>query len=164
MDFSNQSVLDLTDKYDNLVVLKTCSKALGCASIRLGFAVSSKEIADVLNALRPPYNINSFTQTVGRLILSDTDYKSRCVDMIIESRNHLYQQLLQLAEETEIGKVYPSETNYIYIETDQACSIWEELKRRSILVRCLEKGLRITAGTKEDNFILIKALNEIMNM
>lgn len=65
MDFAEGSVLDVVEKYHNLIVLKTCSKALGLAAIRLGFAAACKELTDILHALKSPYNVNSLTQAVG---------------------------------------------------------------------------------------------------
>ncbi len=90
MDFSTESVLNLVGEYDNLLILKTCSKALSCAAIRLGFAVSSREITKVLNALRPPYNLNSISQALGCLIFSEPEFTRKSVDQINESRNYLY--------------------------------------------------------------------------
>jgi histidinol-phosphate aminotransferase len=162
MDFSDQSVLDVAGKYNNLAVLKTCSKALGCAAIRLGFVVSSKEIIDALNSLRSPYNLNAITQAIGCLILSKPDYIKQSIIALAQSRDYLYKGLVNLAEEGEIIKVYKSETNYIFIETDFASDIYQELLKRSILIRKLGNALRITAGTKEENDILIAAMQEIL--
>lgn len=70
MDFAEGSVLDVIEKYNNLIVLKTCSKALGLAAIRLGFAAAGRELTDILHALKSPYNVNSLTQAVGCAILT----------------------------------------------------------------------------------------------
>ena len=76
MDFSTGSVLDVVDRYDNLIVLKTCSKAFGMAAIRLGFAVSHPTLAIALKAAKPPYNVNSMTQAIGCLLFDNPDYPS----------------------------------------------------------------------------------------
>ena len=68
MDFSDQSVMKVAEKYDNLIILKTCSKAWGMAAIRLGFAVSSKKIIRALHCVRSPYNVNALTQAAGCVI------------------------------------------------------------------------------------------------
>lgn len=162
MDFSDQSVLDLTGQRDNLVVLRTCSKALSCAALRLGFAVSSKEITDVLNSLRPPYNINSLSQAAGCLILSKQDEIGKTISKIVHARDELYHSLLAFAENEKVKKVCRSDTNFIFLETDHGDFLYEELKRRSILVRSFGKAIRITAGNQEENRALILALEEIL--
>ena len=162
MDFSTESVLDLVEEFDNLIVLKTSSKALGCAAIRLGFAVSSREIVKVLNALRPPYNLNSVTQAIGCAIFSEPEFIKESVSRIIESRNYLYQGIKSLVN-SKIEKIYESETNYIYIKTKFAKHIYEELCKRSILIRKFDNSLRITAGTISENDEVIKSVKEILD-
>ncbi|MDD4584058.1 MAG: histidinol-phosphate transaminase [Eubacteriales bacterium] len=163
MDFSNQSILDMAGKYENLIILKTCSKALGCAALRLGFAISSKKMIQDLNNIRSPYNLNSLTQAIGCLILSKPDYIRRSINAIVQSRDQLYNKLQYLVQNRKINRIFPSETNFIYLETDYADWIFEELKKRSILIRKLDRSLRITAGTKMENERLIIALEEILN-
>lgn len=163
MDFSDQSVIGLAEKYDNLIVLKTCSKAFGCAAIRLGFAVSSGKITGILNALRPPYNLNSYTQAIGSLILSDDEFREKSVLSIKQSRDQLYKGLLSLFTDERLGQVCRSQTNFIYIRTKYAAQIFNELRKYSILVRHLGDSLRITAGSYDENEALISAMSEIIN-
>ena len=73
MEFSpNESVLDLTGQYDHLIVLKTCSKALGLAGLRLGFAVADKTLAKALQAVKSPYSVNALSQAVGEAVLENS--------------------------------------------------------------------------------------------
>jgi histidinol-phosphate aminotransferase len=162
MDFSDQSVLDVIEDYSNILVLKTCSKAISCAALRIGFAVSSKKIIDVLNSLRPPYNVNSLSQAVGKLILSKSGYLKANIERLKKNRDDLFDMLLQFKGENTLKKIHRSDANFILIESDLRDYIFEELKRRSILVRLFESGLRITVGSEKDNRILIAALKEIL--
>lgn len=88
MDFYNQSVSDLISKYDNLLITKTCSKALGLAGIRVGFLGSNSKNIDKIEQIRSPYNVNSLTQNIATEILSypkllqNTLKKSNAQEMI----------------------------------------------------------------------------------
>ncbi len=162
MDFSDQSVLKVAEKYDNLILLKTCSKAWGMASIRLGFAVSSKKIVAALHCVRSPYNVNALTQAIGCVIFSHPDYIKTAVEEIKKSREHLYHGLLQLEEKGSVRRVMKPDTNFVLIELEDAGLVYDELKKRSIIVRRLGDYLRITAGTKKENEVLLRALFEIV--
>jgi len=162
MDFSDQSVIKNAEKLDNLIVLKTCSKALGLAAVRLGFAVSSKEIVRALHAVRSPYNVNALSQAVGCVIFSNPDYIRDAVERIKKSRDHLYRGLLPLEGKGGVRRVIKPDTNFVFLEMADAGSAFEELKKRSIIVRRLGNYLRITAGTEAENEALIQALSEIL--
>ena len=160
MDFSDQSVLDLVNEYDNLLVLRTCSKAFGCAGIRLGFAVGSKEVAAAVDSVRPPYNLNSLTAAIGTLIYSKKEYIADAIRSIKAGREQMYRDLLLLEGEGLVGKVHQSHTNCIYIETEKAEQIYEELRKRSILIRKFDKALRVTIGNELENKSFLLALKE----
>ena len=161
MDFSNQSIMKVAEKYDNLILLKTCSKALGMAAIRLGFAVSSSKIIRALNSVRSPYNVNALTQAIGTVIFSNPDYIKRSIGEIKKSRTYLYEGLLPLEGETGIKRVVEPETNFVFVELENAEFVYNELKKKSIIVRKQGDYLRITAGTQKENDRVIQALGEI---
>lgn len=162
MDFSDQSIIKVADKYDNLILLKTCSKALGLAAIRLGFAIASKPIAQALHAVRSPYNVNAVTQAIGRVIFSHPDYIKKSIEEIKTSRDQLYSGLLQLQPNDSIRWIVKPDTNFVFIELSNAEYVYNELKKYSIIVRRFGDFLRITAGTKEENDALIQAISEIL--
>ncbi len=162
MDFSDQSVLQDAPMKDNLIVLRTCSKALGCAGIRLGFAVSSKKISHVIQGLRAPYNLNALSEATGRIVLSDEKYIGDSINRILVNRNALYEGLKALGQNSMIKRIFSSATNYICIETDFAEEIYTALKTHSILVRNLKTMLRITVGTTEENRAVLDAMREIV--
>lgn len=162
MDFSNQTMLNNGENPDNLVVLRTCSKAMGCAAIRLGFSVSSQTIANTLHALRPPYNLNSITQAIGCVILAEESYLKDALTQILASRDQLQSSLVALTDGRILQRTHPSDSNYLYVESEWADDIYHRLKRRSILVRNFGCALRITAGSPKENEELIEQLTEIL--
>lgn len=152
MDFSDQGLLSEFQNYDNLIILKTCSKAIGMASVRLGFAVAQKRLIDVLQAVKSPYNVNALTQTVGTVIFSHPEYIDSSVQRIIESRDDLYAHLCAIAAEFsgEFEPVKP-DTNFVYVRCKNAKGIFEFLKEKGIVVRLMGDCLRITAGRNYEN-------------
>ncbi len=160
MDFWNESILSEVNDYDNLIVLKTCSKAVGLAAIRLGFAVANRTLTRAINAAKSPYNVNTLTQEIGKIILSNREYIEKSKAEILESKEALYESLCRYNGEN--FKVLESKTNFIYVKTSRAKEIFEKLKDCSIVVRCFGDGLRITAGTKEENDRLMSCLSKII--
>lgn len=163
MDFASSSVIDEVCEFDNLIVLKTCSKAVGLAAIRLGFAVSNPTITNALLSVKSPYNVNSLSAAIGEAVLSDTEYLSSCVQKIIFSRDQLYNELLKLHIRSHVfDEVYRTQTNFVFIKTNYSKAIFKALCRRGIVVREFDGFLRITAGTRVENEKLITATEEIV--
>jgi len=163
MDFSDQSILDVCHTFDNVIVLKTCSKAIGLAAIRLGFAIANDTITTALRAVKSPYNVNAITQSIGDIVLSDIDYINACTKEIIENRDYLYNKLISLQQRyNAFETIYKTTTNFVYIKTDKAKYIFEELLKHSIAIRNMGEYLRISTGSKQDNDKLIKTLEEIL--
>lgn len=164
MDFWDQSILDKVPELDNLIILKTCSKAIGLAAIRLGFAVASPTITNALRAVKSPYNTDSLEQAIGTVILSEKELLDELCTEIVESRNELQNELEALAVKyTKLEKVFKSVTNFIFIKTASAKEIHSKLLERSIAVRFMGNYIRISAGTKEENNAVISALDEILS-
>lgn len=163
MDFWDQSLLSEVNEYDNLIVLRTCSKAFGMAAIRLGFAVTNQTLTGAIKAVKSPYNVNSVTQTIGSAILNEKELSKAALTEIIESKNVLYQGLKKLERiNPNQFNVYDSCTNFVFIKTSRAKDIYEYLLHNSIAIRFMGEYLRITAGTKEENAEILSRLNEII--
>ena len=163
MDFADESILRSAHLCDNLIVLKTCSKAVGLAAVRLGFAVAGDRLTKALRAVKSPYNVNELTQSVGYQVLSDQAYVVDCTEKIIRSRDALYGGLMNLyATHRILQTVYPTSTNFVYIRTRYAKAIFQALLERSIAIRYMGDYLRICAGTKEENQAVLEALDEIL--
>ncbi|MDR2532804.1 MAG: aminotransferase class I/II-fold pyridoxal phosphate-dependent enzyme [Oscillospiraceae bacterium] len=160
MDFwdESESMLSEATDYSNLIVLRTCSKSCSLAGIRLGFAVAGEKITHALRTMKSPFNVGVLTQAIGAAALSDAEGYKRSVQAVKKSTLCLYNALTEL---NMFGRIFETRTNFIFIKTERAREIYEELLRKSIAVRCFGGYLRISAGTEEENSALICALSEI---
>lgn len=165
MDFWDESVLGYAEKSDNLIVLKTCSKAYRMAGIRCGFAVAGSHITAMLRTVKSPYNVSSLTQLFASCVLENPNAIKSAIATILEERDYLYAGLCRLAESSKIAlEPIESKANFVYVRCAEAAAqdIFLRLKERSIVVRRLGEGLRITAGSREENDALLAALNNIL--
>ena len=163
MDFWDQSVLNEVFNFSNLIVLKTCSKAIGLAGVRFGFAVSSKLNTNALRAAKSPYNTDSISQKLVEITFLHKDLLKENINTIIDNTNDLYQKILLIKEEYAIiNQVYKPATNFVFIKTDKSDEIYNYLLKNSIAVRCFNGFLRITAGTKYENDMLVKSFRQIV--
>lgn len=160
MEFWDQSVMDKVCDYDNLMVLKTCSKAFRMAGIRCGFCVANKKLSDILLAVKSPYNVNSMTQAAATAILSHPEQLDAAIEHIKKSCRDLTEELLDLARQfPDKMTVRKTCTNFAYIEMPDGSAqrMYEALKREGIIVRCFGSFLRVTAGSPEENAKFIRA-------
>lgn len=163
MDFWGESVMDEVKNYDNLIVLKTCSKAFGMAGLRVGFAAAGETVTNALRQAKSPFNIDVVTQVIAKNILMEKELLRSCTDRIIQSRKNLNKMLGEFAAESIlIDKVYESTANFIFMRSKFAEKIYGGLLEKSISIKKVGANhLRITAGSEEENEALIKALNEM---
>jgi histidinol-phosphate aminotransferase len=163
IDFSDKpSFIKMVDKYPNLIVMQTFSKAFGLAAVRVGMAFSNPSIITYFNKLKPPYNISTVNQNaVLRKLKSIEKYKSQ-VGKIKSEKERLSAKLKALKI---TRKVYPSDANFILVKVKDADYIYNTLVLKSIIVRnrssVIDNCLRITIGTATENNKLLKALNTI---
>ncbi|MDR0382212.1 MAG: histidinol-phosphate aminotransferase family protein [Oscillospiraceae bacterium] len=159
MDFWDQSVLAHTRKRDNLIVLRTCSKALGLAGARLGFAVGGDPFAAALRAVKSPFNVSALAQAVGAAVLAETDYLDACVRRIRRSTAALCRALADFAARTEGLEAHETETNFVLLTGPRVPALYEALCARNIFVRRLPpETLRVTAGAEAEHEALFAAL------
>jgi histidinol-phosphate aminotransferase len=163
-DFSEApSFLEELDKYPNLVVLQTFSKAWGCAAIRLGMAFASPEIIGILNKIKYPYNVNQLTQQQAVEMLHRYYEIDRWVKMLKEEREHLEAEFARLPCTKHL---FPSSANFFLVRVTDAVKIYNYLVARGIIVRnrhsivLCGNCLRVTVGTRMENEKLIEALKE----
>ncbi len=149
MDFWDQSILDKVEEYDNLIVFRTASKAIGSAALRLGFAVANPVISRAIKAVKSPYNVNSFSQAVGEIIYNKKEYLIERQKMIVKNTQMLYNGLKAFEKDSDFV-VYESKANFVFLKTSMAKEIWEYLRQRSIVIRLMGEYLRVTAGTAEE--------------
>lgn len=156
-------IKELTE-YPNLVVMQTFSKAWGLAALRLGMAFAARPIIDVLNKVKPPYNINQATQDIALEALQNIGQVNDWIKITVEEREKLSANLLEL---NTVKKVYPSDANFILVEVDDAAKTYNELVDQGIIIRdrskvtLCEGCLRITIGTQKENETLLNALKSI---
>ncbi|MDR1814901.1 MAG: histidinol-phosphate transaminase [Tannerella sp.] len=165
IDFSSEpSWLEKLDRYPQLIVLQTFSKAWGMAAARCGMAFASEEIIGYLNKIKYPYNINILTQRFVSEQIDLEERKNGWVGMLLQQRGFLTEQLAALPV---VEKIYPSDANFLLVKVADANAVYNTLVNRGIIVRnrnnvslCLG-CLRITVGTEEENELLINALKQI---
>lgn len=163
-DFSQERPLRLEiDKYPNLIVLNTFSKAWGCAAIRLGMAFADKKIIDIFNKVKYPYNVNALTQKNALEALAEPYEVDKWIKIILLERSRMIDafKLLPSCE-----KVYPTDANFFLAKMHDAQTIYDYLKSNGIIVRnrthvsLCDDCLRITIGSKTENNELLAALRQ----
>lgn len=164
MDFWDQSILDCSCMFENVLVLKTLSKAFGCAAIRMGFAIGDTMLIEQLNKTRSPYNINSLSQMAAVCLLEDTTWAKEQTAEIIERKNGLESAMEELAEKYGAFRVQATHTNFVALRTEKCTRLYEALLDRGICIRCFAKYnlLRITTGDDMENSVLIEELENIL--
>jgi histidinol-phosphate aminotransferase len=162
--FSRQKtfIQELTE-YPNLVVLQTLSKAWGLAGLRVGMAFASEEIIEVMNKVKPPYNINEASQELALKALENVEQVNAWIKETLLQRDKL---VLRLKNFDFVVDIYPSDANFILVKTTGPKAIYNFLVDKGIIVRdrskvdLCEGCLRITVGTPAENDILLDALKE----
>lgn len=164
IDFSAQESYSLMlEAYPNLIVMQTFSKAWGMAGIRLGMAFASKEITEVFNHIKYPYNVNILTQQKALEMLEKEGEKNAHVEVVLNERKTLVVELNKLKY---IEQVYPTDANFILIRVNKAKKLYDFLLESEIIVRDRSKValcddcLRITVGTPEENKELLKVMSQ----
>ena len=161
MDFWDQSLLSEFNRYDNLLILRTCSKAFGGAALRLGFAVGALPLTNALKAVKSPYNLNSFTQAAGAALLRRKEESKAALAEILLSKKELLDGVKTLAERFPGEmEVFESDTNFVFIRTGKYAEIFQYMLEKGIAIRKFAGYLRITAGTREENRAVLDALQE----
>ena len=148
-------------EFPNIIVLNTMSKAWGCAAIRLGMAFASKEIIQLFNKVKYPYNVNLLTQRQALEELNNTEAVTKWVSLILSERKHMIQAFRELPSCIE---VYPTDANFFLAKMTDAQGIYNYLVEKGIIVRnrtrvtLCKDCLRVTIGTKTENAELMSAL------
>ncbi len=153
-------IQELTE-YANLVILQTLSKAWGLAGLRIGMAFASEEIIEVMNKVKPPYNVNEASQQLALQALSNVQQVNTWIKETLLQRDKL---VLGLNDFDFVLDIYPSDANFILVKTTNATGIYNFLVQQGIIVRnrskikLCEGCLRITIGTPDENSILLQTL------
>lgn len=165
INYSQQKsfIQELTE-YGNLFVSQTFSKAWGLAGLRLGMGFASEEIIEVLNSIKPPYNINQATQDLAFEALDNVSQVNEWIQQTVLEREKLVKALVELPF---VQKIYPSDANFILVKMDNAHQVYLKLCEKGVILRDrsqveqLEDCIRITVGTAQENKELVRYLAEL---
>lgn len=165
VDFGGFSSVELTKKYENLLVTGTFSKSRSLAGLRIGFAIGSEKLISVLEAVKNSYNsytIDSVSIEAGRASILDDEYFRETCDKIIRTRARVIDEMRALG-----FKVLDSQTNFVFATKDDMSmkDMFEYLKTKKVYIRYfsvprIENYVRITIGTDEEMDIFLKELKE----
>lgn len=151
-----------TEEFANLIVLRTFSKAYGLASLRIGFAIAQKHLIDLMNRVRPVFNVGNLAQIAATVALKDIEFIQQVVALNHRGRKQLYEGLKSL------GLPYlESWANFVLVEVGEAARINEDLLRRGVIVRPvgnygLPTWLRVSTGTPDQNRVFLETLAEVL--
>lgn len=159
IDFSDEpSFINELTKFPNLVVMQTLSKAYGLASLRLGMAYANPQIIQLLNKIKPPYNISGATQALVEQALANKEFVKSSIETLNNAKKALISGLNSLPGTKHI---YPSNANFILVKFEQAQKLFAYLIEQKIITRnrstvaLCEDSIRVTIGTTEENNLLL---------
>lgn len=164
INFARQKtfIQELTE-YPNLVVMQTFSKAWGLAGLRLGMAFASTAIIEVLDKVKPPYNINQATQELVLKALEEVGQVNDMIKLLVDMREALADVFRSMPT---VEQVYPSDANFLLVKIKDARKVYEFMLGKGIVLRdrsnvtLCEDCLRITIGTEQENTLLIDAMHD----
>jgi histidinol-phosphate aminotransferase len=163
VDFAPRSSLELLDRHDNVLLLRTFSKSYGLAGMRIGFALGNRDVVDALNSVKDSYNVDRLAIVAAVAAVEDEAHHQKVVDEVKKNRGELSDTLAELGFE-----LVPSATNFVFARPPKpAASVVGALRERKILVRHYDREpiagwIRITVGTGEQHQKLFAALEEIL--
>jgi histidinol-phosphate aminotransferase len=162
-EFSQQTLISELKNYENWVILRTFSKAFRLASHRVGYAIASDKIINVLEKIRLPYNLPTFSQLATQIALENRELILPAVQELMTEKERVYEEIKQ----NPLFKIWQSDANFIYVQLkENPCSenhekIRQKLEENNILIRHTGGGLRISIGTKNENDQLLKQIESM---
>ncbi len=165
-EFAGQSVVALLNEHDNLVVLRTFSKAMAYAALRVGYLLAAPDVVREIGKAVLPYNLNVFSQIAAEVAMENYESELRpLVKKIVAERDRLFEELSKINGLTPVE----SEANFIVVKSaTDPTRIFADLLQRDILIRdvsgypMLREYFRFSVGTPEENEHLLKSIHEIL--
>ena len=147
---------------ENIIILRTFSKAYGLAGLRIGYAVAQPELINLLNKVRQPFNANLMAQAAAMAALDDDTHIAETREMVFQGLEFFERELPKIGVET-----VPSGANFILVKTGNGREVFLELQKRKVIVRPMDpyglpEHIRITIGTPEQNQIMLEALTDVL--
>ena len=161
VDFADADCMALAKRCDNVIVLRTFSKAFGLCGLRIGYGVAHERIIEGMMKVKDSYNVNRLAAVAGAAALDDIEYMRANADRIRRTRARLAEGLAELG-----WALLPSQANFVYArvpDPPSARTVYEELKKRKVLVRHFGEALRITVGTDEEIDVFFENLAQVMD-
>ncbi|MCS7234242.1 MAG: histidinol-phosphate transaminase [Synergistetes bacterium] len=162
-EFSGKTFLRLAIERENVIIIRTFSKAFGLAGARIGYAISTKKNINFINEVRLPFNLSLFSEKTALLMLEKDDWVKEKVKEILNNRAWLIEKLKSLS----FLKVYPSETNFILCKVlDESLDVISFLRERNVEIRKPDINgnyIRISIGKREEVekiWLLLRELQE----
>jgi len=167
-EFYGKSVVDLTYEFENLVVIRSLSKAFSLAAMRVAYLIANRKTVQMLNKVRPPTSVSVFSMMMATAALSQPHTMQNIAKTLVQERKQLQDQLNHL----ENIVTYPSETNFILLRfnTLRARDVHHALMKKGLVTRdvsglpLLENCLRISVRTKEEDSYLFESLKEVLKL
>jgi len=163
-EFSRSTVVPLLKEFKNLVVLRTFSKAMAAAGLRIGYLLASPELVTQINKARLPYNLNFFSHTVAEVAVEKFELLSPLIDEMTSERDRMFDELKSIRGLAPV----PSKANFMVVKTSISPKVvFDEMLKRDILIRDVSKYpmlgnyFRFSVGTPEENNAFIQALKDI---
>lgn len=164
IDFADtDSWVTMLGEYSNLVVLQTMSKAFGCAGLRIGVGIMDSDLVQILNKIKPPYNISTANQDAALLRLENLDDVKRSIDAIRQERARIELLLLEM---DIVDRIFPSQANFLLVRFQNSRKVLAQLLAEGIVVRDRSTHthcndcIRISIGTRMENELLIDCLSQ----
>jgi histidinol-phosphate aminotransferase len=164
-EFSRQTMRQHMTRCENLVLLRTFSKAFSMAGLRVGYMLAHADVVTEFMKVRQPYSVDSFSQWIAASVFRDRMVFEQGIRDIIRGRDQILHGLSMLPEVT----VYSSEANFVLFRVEHGGALWRDLLRNhSVLVRDfsrapgLENCLRVTVGTEEENRRFLSAMEDCL--
>ncbi len=165
-EFSGETFIDLLEKYENLIILRTLSKAFGLAGLRVGYLLSSSAVYRKLEVLRSPYNISRYSAGAAGILLEAREFYQKSWKKIRSGREFLYQGIKSMNN----LNVFPSRGNYLLFQTEvmSPAKVYQKLLERGIKIRywndlaLFGQALRVSAGRREENELFLSELTEVL--
>lgn len=166
IEFADASLVSLLAEHENLLILRTFSKAFSLAGVRVGYLLGSRKVIDEFTKVRQPYSVDAVSQLIASCVLEDRDtVVHERVAGTVARREELFRRL----QDMEGVEVWPSAANFLLLRVADAHGVWQELyEGHSVLVRDFSSSaglsdcLRITVGTEEENAAFLSALEKVL--
>ena len=158
MDFWNESMIPFLDTHPNVIILRTCSKALGLAGVRLGFAIANQALTKLLQAVKSPYNVSSVTQAIGVAAFSEPRQLRAMTRDILINKEAFILQMDKLLDDIPLHRL-PTYTNFLLLRGSGAELLYQFAEGQGIALRFLPPDLlRVSVGSQVENEAFCRAL------